>query len=119
MVRAVFALRLPFVLWAAAVMALSLMLTAAFAQKFNITPVAEEKVSRLPPGPLSRRVDTCPTLAKAQATESPTSLAAEVDGKAWLFTLGPSDGSLPGGSKVAEVAGVTHEVALVDESIPQ
>jgi tetratricopeptide (TPR) repeat protein len=33
----------------------------------------------------------------------PTSLAAEVSGKAWLFTLGQKGGATPGGSKVAEI----------------
>ena len=80
--------------------------TAVQAQKFDITPVAEKKVSQLPPGPLFWRIDTFPTLAKAQAVASPTALAAEVAGKAWLFTLGPPGGSSPGGSKVAEIGPV-------------
>ena len=83
-----------------------LLSTAAHAQKFEITPVAETKVSQLPPGPLFWRVDTFPTLAKAQAVAGPTALAAEVDGKAWLFTLGPPGSSSPGGSKVAEIGPV-------------
>jgi quercetin dioxygenase-like cupin family protein len=83
-----------------------LLSTAAQAQKFDITPVAEKKVAQLPPGPLFWRVDTFPTLAEAQAVASPTAFAAEVDGKAWLFTLGPSGGSSHGGSKVAEVGPV-------------
>jgi quercetin dioxygenase-like cupin family protein len=106
MVRAVFALRWPLVLWAAAIMALPLMSTAAFAQKFNITPVAEKKVSQLPPGPLVWRVDYFPTLAQAQTAAGPTALVAEVAGKAWLFTLGPLGGSSPGGGKVAEIGPV-------------
>ncbi len=36
----------------------------------------------------------------------PTSLAVEVAGKVWLFTLGPKGGSTPGGSKVAEIGPV-------------
>jgi quercetin dioxygenase-like cupin family protein len=35
-----------------------------------------------------------------------TSLAAEVAGKVWLFTLGPKDGSTPCGNKVAEIGPV-------------
>ena len=97
--------RCPYLVWVAALVGL-LLSTAAEAQKFDITPVAEKKVSQLPPGPLFWRVDTFPTLAKAQAVASPTALAAEVDGKAWLFTLGPPGGSSPGGSKVAEVGPV-------------
>jgi quercetin dioxygenase-like cupin family protein len=80
--------------------------TAARAQKFEIATVAEKKVSQLPPGPLFWRIDTFPTLARAQADASPTALAAEVGGKAWLFTLGPSGGSSPGGTKVAEIGPV-------------
>jgi quercetin dioxygenase-like cupin family protein len=83
-----------------------LLSTAAQAQKFDITPVVEKKVSQLPAGPLFWRVDTFPTLAKAQAVANPTALAAEVDGKAWLFTLGPPGGSSPSGSKVAEIGPV-------------
>ncbi|MGH7038154.1 MAG: cupin domain-containing protein [Stellaceae bacterium] len=79
---------------------------AAQAQKFTVTPVAEKKVAQLPPGLLFWRIDTFPTLAAAQAAASPTALAAEVAGKAWLFTLGPRGGSSPGGSKVAEIGPV-------------
>ncbi len=88
-----------------------LLSTAAQAQKFDITPVAEEKVAQLPPGPLYWRVDTFPSLAKAQAAASPTALAAEVAGKAWLFTLGPPGGSSPGGNKVAEIGPVPSMTA--------
>ena len=91
--------------WMTAITGL-LLPTAAQAQKFAITPVAEKKVAQLPPGPLFWRVDTFPTLAKAQAVASPTALAAEVDGKAWLFTLGPPGESSPSGSKVAEIGPV-------------
>ena len=91
--------------WVTAIVGL-LLSTAAQAQKFVITPVAEKKVSQLPPGPLFWRVDTFPTLTQAQAVASPTALAAEVAGKVWLFTLGPPDGSSPGGSKVAEIGPV-------------
>jgi hypothetical protein len=54
-----------------------LLSTAAQAQKFDITPVAEKKVSQLPSGPLFWRVDTFPTLAEAQAGARSTALAAE------------------------------------------
>jgi len=76
------------------------------AQQFEIKPIVETKVAQLPPGPLFWRVDTFPTLAKAQAAAAPTALAAEVAGKAWLFTLGSPGGSSPGGSKVAEIGPV-------------
>src|SRR5690242_8178836 len=99
------ALRCSLFIWVTAVVGL-LLSTAAQAQKFDITPVTEKKVSQLPTGPLFWRVETFPTLAKAQAVAGPTALAAEVDGKVWLFTLGPSGGSSPGGSKLAEIGPV-------------
>jgi quercetin dioxygenase-like cupin family protein len=83
-----------------------LLSTSAQAQKLDITPMTEKKVSQLPPGPLFWRVDTFPTFAQAQAVAGPTALAAEVGGKAWLFTLGPRGGSSPGGSKAAEIGPV-------------
>jgi len=76
------------------------------AQTFDAKPVAEKKIQQLPPGPLFWRIDNFPTLAQAQAAAGPTALAAEVDGKAWLFTLGKQGGSSPGGSKVAEIGPV-------------
>jgi quercetin dioxygenase-like cupin family protein len=74
--------------------------------QFVIKPVAEKKVAQLPAGPLYWRVENFPTLAQAQAVEGPTSLAAEVAGKAWLFSLGAQGGSTPGGTKVAEIGPV-------------
>jgi hypothetical protein len=46
------------------------------------------------------------TLAQAQAAVGPTSLAAEVSGKVWLFTLGPGGGATAGGNKVSEIGPV-------------
>ena len=74
--------------------------------KFDIKTVAEKKVTQLPAGPLYWRVENFPTLAQAQAAQGATSLAADVAGKAWLFTLGPKNGSTPGGTKAAEVGPV-------------
>lgn len=105
MIRSPPALQCSLFVWVAAIVGL-LLSTPAQAQKFDVTPVAEREVSQLPPGPLFWRIDTFPTLAKAQAVAGPTALAAEVAGKAWLFTLGPPGGSSPGGSKVAEIGPV-------------
>jgi hypothetical protein len=105
MMRPRLVFRRSLVVWITAILGL-LLATAAQAQKFDITPVAEKKVPQLPPGPLFWRIDTFPTLAEARTAASPTALAAEVDGKAWLFTLGPSGGSSPGGSKMAEIGPV-------------
>lgn len=71
--------------------------------KFAVEPVVEKKVKELPSGPLYWRLDNLPTLALAQSAAGPTSLAAEVAGKVWLFMLGPKDGSTTGGTKVVEI----------------
>ncbi|TIX78468.1 MAG: cupin domain-containing protein, partial [Mesorhizobium sp.] len=55
--------------------------------KFAVKPVVEKKLKELPPGPLFWRLENFPTLAQAQSAAGPTSLAAEVAGKVWLFTL--------------------------------
>jgi hypothetical protein len=78
----------------------------ASAQQFEIKPVAEKKIEQLPPGPLFWRIDNFPTLAQAQSAAGPTGLAAEVAGKAWLFTLGQKGGVSPGGTKVTEIGPV-------------
>jgi len=78
----------------------------ANAQQLSVKPVVEKRVKQLPAGPLYWRIESLPTLALAQAAEGPTSLAAEVEGKAWLFTLGAPGGSTAGATKVAEVGPV-------------
>jgi hypothetical protein len=71
--------------------------------KFFVEPVVEKKIAELPAGPLYWRLENFPTLAEAQGAEGPTSLAAEVAGKVWLFTLAPKDGATAGGTKVTEI----------------
>jgi mannose-6-phosphate isomerase-like protein (cupin superfamily) len=71
--------------------------------KFFVESVVEKKVTELPSGPLYWRVENFPTLAQAQGVAGPTSLAAEVAGKVWLFTLASKDGATPGGTKVVEI----------------
>src|SRR5262249_13033096 len=91
---------------------------AAQAQ-YIVQPVAETKVKQLPKGELFWRVESFPTLDKAKAAAPPyrwnpdtvsydglPSLAAEVAGKAWLFTLGPKGGATAAGTKVAEIGPV-------------
>jgi quercetin dioxygenase-like cupin family protein len=69
-----------------------------------VKALAEKKVAELPAGPLFWRVESFPTLAKAQAAAGPMSVAAESGGKAWLFTLGPAGGSsADGASKMVEI----------------
>jgi hypothetical protein len=81
--------------------------SASLAQaKIEIKPVVEKKLKELPTGPLHWRLETFATLAEAQAAAGPTSLAAELGGKMWLFTLGAKGGATPGGSKVAEIGPV-------------
>ena len=81
---------------------------AAEPGQFIVSPVAEKKLNGLPPGPLYWRIENFSTLDQAQnaAAASPTSLAAAVSGKVWLFTLGQKGGTTPGGIKVAEVGPV-------------
>lgn len=85
--------------------------TAAAQPKFEIKSVAEKKLKQLPAGPLYWRIENFPTLAQAQAAADETSLAAEVSGKVWLFTLGAKGGATPGASKVAEIGPVPPIVA--------
>lgn len=74
--------------------------------KFVVTAVTEKKIKELPAGPLYWEIENFPTLAQAQAAASETSLAAEVWGKVWLFTLGPKDAPTRGGTKVTEIGPV-------------
>lgn len=106
MTRAPLAHRWPCAFWAVAMIAAPLGSTAALAQKFDVTPLAEKKVTQLPPGPWFWRIENFPSLAEAQAAAGPTALAAQAAGKAWLFTLGPPGGSSPGSGKVAEIGPV-------------
>jgi hypothetical protein len=78
----------------------------AAAQKFEIKPVAEKKLKQLPAGTLYWRIENFSTLAQAEAAAGPASLAAEVAGKVWLFTLGPKGGATRGGAKVVEIGPV-------------
>jgi mannose-6-phosphate isomerase-like protein (cupin superfamily) len=102
-------------LLAVSLFAIGVLLAAAAAQesataaqqKFVIKPVAEKKVKQLPSGPWYWLIENFPTLGRAQSAAGPTSLAAEVEGKVWLFTLGPKGMPTHGGSKVAEIGPVT------------
>jgi hypothetical protein len=71
--------------------------------KLVVKPVAEKKVKELPSGPLYWRLENFPTLAQAEGAAGATALAADVAGKAWLFTLGPKDGASSGGTRIAEI----------------
>lgn len=86
---------------------------AAEQGKFVVSPVVEKKLPELPQGPLYWRIENFPALDLAQraAAASPTSLAASVSGRVWLFTLGQKGGATPGGTKVAEIGPVPVFVA--------
>ena len=75
-------------------------------QLLSVKPVVEKKLKELPPGPLFWRIETFATLDQAEAAAGPTSLAAAISGRIWLFTLGPQGGTTTGASKVAEVGPV-------------
>lgn len=90
--------------------------TFAAEGRYVVKPLVSKKVEQLPPGPVYWRVENFPTLVEAQAvadaerwnpdtvsSEPFARLAAQVAGKAWLFTLGPKGGATPGGTKVAEI----------------
>lgn len=81
----------------------TLLAPAAAQDALSVKPVVEKKLAQLPTGPLYWRIENFPTLAEAQAAVGPTSLAAEVSGKVWLFTLGAKGGATAGGSKIAEI----------------
>jgi hypothetical protein len=78
----------------------------AAAQEFFIKPVAEKRLTKLPGPQLYWQIENFPTLAEAQTTAGPLSLAAEVAGKVWLFTLGPKGAPTSAGSRVVEIGPV-------------
>jgi quercetin dioxygenase-like cupin family protein len=80
--------------------------TATAQHAIVISLVAEKKLKQLPTGPLFWQVENFSTLAEAQTAAGPTSLAAEVADKVWLFTLGPMGASARGGRKIVEIGPV-------------
>ena len=72
--------------------------------------LVEKKVLQLPDGPLFWRIENYPTLAQAQAAAGLWGLAAEFDGRVWLFRLGPPSGST-GGRAVVEVGPIPRVAA--------
>lgn len=91
-------------LFAALAVAGAFCLTPAAAQQpLKIKPLAEKKVTQLPPGTLYWRIENVDALAAAKAAAGEWGLAAESRGKVWLFTLGEQGGSSGAGTKVAEV----------------
>ncbi|HEY7553671.1 MAG TPA: cupin domain-containing protein [Candidatus Binatia bacterium] len=76
---------------------------ASAQQKLVVKQLAEKKIAKLPEGSLYWRIENFATLAEAKTAAAAAALAVESRGKVWLFTLGSSGGSTPGGTKVAEV----------------
>jgi hypothetical protein len=96
-----------FAVWLSAIAVVGMLPpSAARAQKLVVKPVAERKIAQLPAGPLFWQIENFPTLARARAAGGPTSLAAEVSGKVWLFTLGSKDAPGRGGTHVIEIGPV-------------
>ncbi len=78
----------------------------------EVKSVVEKKLKELPLGPLYWEIETFPGIVAAQAAATAaTSLAAEISGKAWLFTLGAKDAPVHGGARVAEIGPVPPLVA--------
>ena len=73
-----------------------------------VTPMAEKRVSNLPPGPLFWLIENFPSVAAARTAEGPTGLVVEAAGRVWLFTVGPAGGASPGAARVAEVGPIAE-----------
>lgn len=74
--------------------------------KFEITKLAEKPIDALPEGELYWQVETYPSIEDAQAKAGDYALAAEHDGKAWLFSLAERDEAGMGGTVVAKIGPV-------------
>jgi hypothetical protein len=87
----------------------SLLSSSLFAeqQAYAIQLVAEKKLKQLPTGPLFWQVENFPTLEQALSAAGETSIAAEVAGQVWLFTLGPIGISGRRGRKIVEIGPVS------------
>jgi quercetin dioxygenase-like cupin family protein len=73
------------------------------APKFVVNKVAEKPLAALPSGDLYWTAETFSTLDAAKAAETDTAVAVEIDGVAWLLTLGPVDNVGHGGRLVASI----------------
>ena len=87
-------------------------------QALSVKPLAEKKVTELPPGDLFWRIENFSSLAEAQAAAGPHSLATEAAGRAWLFTLGPK-GGVPKGTKVTEFGPIPRPTRHADAGLEQ
>lgn len=76
---------------------------SAEATRLSIKPLAQKKVTQLPPGTLYWRIENVASVDAAKAAAGDWGLVAEAAGKVWLFTLGAAGGSSGAGTKVSEV----------------
>lgn len=74
--------------------------------EFVVEPIAERSVESLPGGDLYWRVESFADLAAAESAAGPLSLAADVSGRSWLFTLGAQGERTAGAALVAEIGPV-------------
>ena len=80
----------------------------ATAQEFVVNKIAEKPLAALPEGDLYWTAETFPTLAEAEALAGESAVAAEIDGKAWLLTIGPEDRAGHGGDWVASIGPIVR-----------
>ena len=80
-------------------------------QGFFVKPLAEKKVTELPPGELFWHINTFDTKEQAQAAAGSLGLVAEYDSKVWLFTLSRAGQASKGGTKVAEIGPIPRITA--------
>ncbi len=71
--------------------------------RFAVEMIAEKSIAALPEGKLFWTAETFPTLAEAAAAAGETNVPVEIDGKAWLLTIGPEDDKGHGGQLVASI----------------
>jgi quercetin dioxygenase-like cupin family protein len=76
--------------------------------EFVVEKVAEKSIDALPEGDLYWTAETFASLDEAKAAGSDASIVAEVDGKAWLLTIGSEDPVGHGGEWVASVGPLTR-----------
>jgi hypothetical protein len=84
---------------------------ASAQQGFFVKPLAEKKVTELPPGDLFWHINTFDTKEQAQAAAGSLGLVAEYDGKVWLFSLVRAGEASKGGTKVAEIGPIPRILA--------
>jgi quercetin dioxygenase-like cupin family protein len=77
--------------------------SAQDAPKFVVNKVAERNLASLPPGDLYWTAETFSTLDEAKAATTDTAVAVEIDGEAWLLTLGPENKIGHGGRWMASI----------------